>query len=75
MDEETYNKAIEQREEKISEYSGKLSALIVDMVEDGCSVTEVVGLFECQKMHLHSFIENYSKLSALKDIFGQLSEE
>lgn len=75
MKEETYNKALRKHREKVAEYADKMHDIVLDMLDDGCSANDVIGLLEGVKMYMFDRTVHSASMRLLEEIAESLSGE
>lgn len=75
MKEETYNKALRKHMQKIAGYSVDIHDIVWEMLNDGCSANEVIGLLDSIKMYVFNKTVNSTNMSIVDELLEKICGE
>lgn len=76
MNQETIDKVLEDHGEKLMRYSDEIHATVDKMLADDCSMNDVIGLLEVEKMFRYNQIASAARRNALHErLFGDSYDE
>lgn len=75
MKQEKYEKALEKHEEKLNNYSMSIHDIVDMMLEDNCSVADVFGVLETEKLFRFQQSCDLAKVDSFMKMFLGDEEE
>ena len=74
MKEETYQKALKKHEDKIWGYADRMHDLVFEMLGDGCSANDAIGLLDNMKMFVFTRTINKADIEVATENIEKIIE-